>query len=148
MSSRGQKSRKQRRTRVNIVEKQSILTLFDFVFDFVGPGAERPHFRTLFPTLGPKGPNDPCSRSRASRLKRKKANRGTAHQALQKGGEEIGSGRFSSRTAQDDRSSYESAFEGNQRKSIALQSKKSVCAGGNSGFGITPRFFTPSFSLL
>ena len=28
-----------------------------------GPGS---HFRTLFATFGPKGPNDPCSRARDS----------------------------------------------------------------------------------
>ena len=52
------KSRKRSRRRVKIVEQQSILTLFRLRCDFLGT-----HFRTLSPTLGPKGPNDPCSRS-------------------------------------------------------------------------------------
>ena len=58
------KSRKRSRKRVKIVEKQSILTLFRLRFGLFGPrGREAPgtHFPTLFPTLGPEGPNDPCS---------------------------------------------------------------------------------------
>ena len=31
-----------------------------------GPRGAGTHFRTLFPTLGPEGPNDPCSRARES----------------------------------------------------------------------------------
>ena len=40
------------------------MTLFRLRFELFGPrGREGPgtHFRTLFATLGPKGPNDPCS---------------------------------------------------------------------------------------
>ena len=57
-------SRKWSRKRVKIVEKQSILALFRLRFRLFGPrGRPAPgtHFRTPFPTLGPEGPNDPCS---------------------------------------------------------------------------------------
>ena len=43
--------------------------VFDSVLDFLDPqGRESPRtlFGTLFATLGPKGPNDPCSRARES----------------------------------------------------------------------------------
>ena len=36
------------------------------MFDFLGPPAES--FRTLFPILGPKSPNDPCSRQKFSQV--------------------------------------------------------------------------------
>ena len=61
---RSPKSRKRSRKRVKVVEKQSILTLFRLRFQLSGPwGREAPgtHFPTLFPTLGPPGPNGPCS---------------------------------------------------------------------------------------
>ena len=60
----GPKSRKRSRKRVKIVEKQSILTLFQLRLRLFGRrGREAPgtHCPTLFPTLGPEGPNDPCS---------------------------------------------------------------------------------------
>ena len=58
----GPKSRKRSRERAKKVEKQSILTVFRLHFQLFGPVAEAPgtHFRTLFPTLSPEGPNDSC----------------------------------------------------------------------------------------
>ena len=60
---RGPKSPKQSRKRVKIDYFSTILTLFRLSFGLFGPwGREGPgtHFRTLFATFGPKGPNDPC----------------------------------------------------------------------------------------
>ena len=68
---RGPKSRKRSRKRVKIDCFSTILTLFRLRFRLFGPrGREAPgtHFRTLFPTLGPKGPNDLCSRQKFSQL--------------------------------------------------------------------------------
>ena len=59
----------QSRKRVKIDCFSTILTLFRLRFRLFGPrGREAPgtHFQTLFPTLGPKGPNDPCSRQKLS----------------------------------------------------------------------------------
>ena len=58
------------------VEKESKLTIFvdflDSFSTFSTPGAERPGnpFSDFFWTLGPKGPNDPCSRRRGSQRER------------------------------------------------------------------------------
>ena len=57
----------------NGVEDESKLTtfqlFFDSIWDFLGPQepkGSRNSFRTLFATLGPKGPSDPCSRPKFS----------------------------------------------------------------------------------
>ena len=56
-----------------IVEDSSILTLFGSFLDELGPWGREAlgtHFRTLFATLGPKSPNDPCSGQTFSQHKR------------------------------------------------------------------------------
>ena len=47
----------------NGVERKSQSTVFQLfcLFEPRGPEGSGTHFLTLFPTLGPKGPNDPCS---------------------------------------------------------------------------------------
>ena len=66
---RGPKSRNRIRKRVKIDCFLTILPLFRLRFRlFWAWGQEAPgtHFPTLFLTLGPEGPNDPCSRARES----------------------------------------------------------------------------------
>ena len=64
------KSRKASRKRVKIDCFSTILTLFRLrLRHFLGPGASRPReliFRLFFPTLGPEGPNDRCSRAKGN----------------------------------------------------------------------------------
>ena len=66
---RGPKSPKRSRKRVKIDYFSTILTLFRLRFGLFGRWGRDSlgtHFRTLFATFGPKGPNDPCSRARDS----------------------------------------------------------------------------------
>ena len=68
---RGPKSPKRSRKRVKIDYFSTILTLFRLRFGLFGPwGRKGPgtHFRTLFATFGPKGPNDPCSGQKFSQI--------------------------------------------------------------------------------
>ena len=70
---RGPKSAKRSRKRVKIDYFSTTLTLFRLCFGLFGPrGRKGPgtHFRTLFATLSPKGPNDPCSGQKFSQQKR------------------------------------------------------------------------------
>ena len=65
----GPKSPNQSRKRVKIVKKESILTRFRLRFGLCGPPGPRgpgDSFSDFFSTLGPKGPNDPCSRQTGS----------------------------------------------------------------------------------
>ena len=67
MSSRGLSAPGPKKSKTESKKSQSILTLFRLHFRlFVPPGREDPgtHFRTLFPTLRQKGPNDTCSRQK------------------------------------------------------------------------------------
>ena len=72
LSASGPKNVQNGGERVKIDYFSTILTLFRLCFGLFcalkprGPGT---HLPTLFATLGPKGPNDPCSRSRESLVK-------------------------------------------------------------------------------
>ena len=70
LSAPGSKKSRTESKRVNYFS--TILTLFRLRFGLFGPwGRQGPgtHFPTLVVTLGPKGPNDPCSRQKFSQLK-------------------------------------------------------------------------------
>ena len=61
---RGKKSKTESK-KPKLTVFQLFWLFFNSVFGSLGPGP-RTHFPTLFPTLGPEGPNDPFSRARES----------------------------------------------------------------------------------
>ena len=73
MSSRGvTQSPKRSRKRVKLVSILALCRLPFRLFGSRGREASGTHFRPLFPTLGPKGPNDTCSGQKFSQNKQTK----------------------------------------------------------------------------